>query len=91
MNNLPEAYNLLKEIFALVPVNSENISFFFTKCDANSISNIINLSNLGAKHIYLTQCPPYVINPNLLSTLKSLYHIMPTTVPSKDIEKILAE
>ncbi|MBS5860432.1 hypothetical protein KID03_03270 [bacterium] len=91
VNNLPEAYNLLKEIFALVPVNSENISFFFTKCDANSISNIINLSNLGAKHIYLTQCPPYVINPNLLSTLKSLYHIMPTTVPSKDIEKILAE
>ena len=90
VNNLPEAYNLLKKIFTHIPVNSEKVSFFFTKCDANSISNIINLSNLGAKHICLTQCPPYVVNPNILSTLKHLYHIMLTTTPAKDVEKILS-
>lgn len=89
VNNLPAAYKLVKDIFKTIPVNSDKISFFFTKCDANSITNMINLSNAGAKNIFLSQCPPYVINPNILETLNTLYHIMPTTTPSKDIEKII--
>lgn len=88
VNNLPEAYNILKEIFIQIPISSDKVSFFFTKCDANSISNIINLSNMSAKHIFLAQCPPYVVNPNILSTLKNLYRILPTSTPQKDIEII---
>lgn len=89
VNNLPAAYKIVKDLFKTVPVDSDKISFFFTKCDSISISNMINLSNLGAKNIFLSQCPPYVINPNILETLNTLYHIMPTTTPAKDVEKII--
>lgn len=87
--NLPAVYRVLLEIFKSLPVKSEKIYFFFTKCDSNSISNIINLSNLGAKNIFLTQCPPYVINPNILSTLKNIYNIKPATTAEDDSKGIV--
>ncbi len=86
VNNLPSVYKILKLLFENVPVNSEKLAFFFTKCDVNSISNIINLSLTGAKNIFLTQCQPYIINPNVINMLKSLYGIIPATSPSIDIK-----
>ena len=90
VNNLPSVYKILKNLFELVPINSEKLSFFFTKCDVNSISNLINLSLMGAKNIFLTQCQPYVINPNVINMLKSLYGIIPASNPSNDIKHILS-
>jgi len=86
VNNLPSAYKLLKELFELIPVSSEKLSFFFTKCDVNSISNIINLSAMGAKKIFLTHCQPYIINPNVISMLKTLYNIIPASTPNHDVK-----
>ena len=86
--NLPSVYRLLLELFKEIPISSDKLIFFFTKCDANSISNIINLSNLGAQKIFLSQCPPYIINPSIITTLKTLYNINTTTTPTEDLKKI---
>lgn len=91
VNNLPSVYKILKLLFEKVPVNSEKLAFLFTKCDVNSISNIINLSLVGVKNIFLTQCQPYVINPNIISMLKSIYGIIPTSSPSVDIKYLHRE
>lgn len=87
--NLPIAYNVVHKLLEYIEVNSSALSFFFTKCDFNSISNIISLSNLGAKKIFLSPCPSYVINPNILNTLKDFYNINITSTPSEDVKKIL--
>ena len=87
-NNLPAIYKVLLVIFNQIPIDSEYIAFFFSKCDANSISNIINLSNLGAKKIFLSQCPPNTLNPNLLSTLKNIYNVNTISTPKDDLKLI---
>lgn len=88
-NNRPIVYDILTRFFELIPVDSDRISFFLTKCDITSISNMINLKENGAKNIYLTQCPPNIINPAVLSSLSDIYNIKATSNPKEDIENIL--
>lgn len=68
-------YKTLTIIFNKIPLNSDNLYFYLTRCDVNSLSNIINLKNRGAKNIYLSACPPMVINPAVLNVFKKMYDI----------------
>ena len=88
VNNLPLVYGVLRYLFDKVPADSPDITFFLTKCDAGSISKIIALKENGAKNIFLSQCPPNVINPSVLSTLESTYGIKTTTTPEADSKMI---
>ena len=67
--------NILSCIFNKVPLNSDILYLYFTKCDFNSLSNIIYLKNKGAKNIYLSACQPNIINPAVLNVFKKLYNI----------------
>lgn len=88
VNNLALAYSVLRYLFDKVPSDSKRVSFFLTKCDACSISKIIELKENGAKNIFLSHCPPNVINPSVLSTLEKTYGIRTTTSPEADAKKI---
>lgn len=68
-------YEALQIIFDIIPINSDNLYFYLTKCGVNSLSNIINLKNRGAKNIYLSNCPPMVINPAVLNVFRKMYDI----------------
>ena len=68
-------YNVLQIIFEKIPVDSDKLVFFLTKCDINSLSNIINLKNNGAKNIFLSDCPPMVINPAVLKSFSELFQV----------------
>ena len=88
VNNLPAVYSVMRKIFQKIDISSERLTFFLTKCDPGAVSNMINLYNAGAGQIFLSQCPSYIINPNIQGSLKNLYGIIPTTNPQNDIEKI---
>ena len=88
VSNLPSVYNVMNKIFKKIDITSDRLAFFLTKCDPGGVSNMINLHNAGAKQIFLSQCPSYVINPNIQSLLKNLYGIIPTTTPQIDLDKI---
>lgn len=88
VNNQPMAYKVLKYLFELIPVNSKRISFFITKCEAASITKLIALKENGAKNIFISQCPPNVINPSVLSTLEKIYGIRATTTPETDVKNL---
>lgn len=90
-NDYPLIYGILHKIFEKIPVTSEKIVFFLTKCDVNSLSNIINLKNSGAKNIFLSECPPTVINPAVLRAFNKIYEIQPITNAKDDIKKIKEE
>lgn len=85
-NDYPQIYGVLQKVFEKIPVNSEKLAFLLTKCDVNSFSNIINLKNEGAKNIFLSDCPPTVINPSVLSAFNKIYDIYPITTPEEDLK-----
>jgi hydroxylamine reductase len=85
-NNYAILYNILQKIFEKIPINSEKLSFFMTKCDVNSLSNIINLKNKGAQNIFLSDCPPLVINPSVFKAFVNLLKIHNITTPKADLE-----
>lgn len=87
-NDYAILYNVLKMIFEKIPVDSDKLAFFLTKCDINSLSNIINLKNKGAKHIFLSDCPPLVINPAVLREFTKLFGVKHINNPKDDISNI---
>lgn len=84
-NDYAILYNVLRIIFEKIPVNSDKLAFFLTKCDINSLSNIINLKNKGAKHIFLSDCPPLVINPAVLREFTSMFGVNHISNPKDDL------
>lgn len=79
-------YDVLHKIFDKIPVSSSKLMFFLTKCDINSLSNIINLKNNGAKQIFLSDCPPTVVNPAVLRAFAKFFEIKNITTPENDLQ-----
>lgn len=89
VNNLPLIYGVAEQLFKKIPVNSDRIAFFLTRCDVSSISNMLGLKLNGAKNIFLSKCPPNAMNPSVLKTLEEDYNIHLTSTPKDDIERIV--
>lgn len=90
-NDYSILYSALLTIFEKIPIDSDKLVFFLTKCDVNSLSNMINLKNMGAKEIFLSDCPPLVINPAVLRAFIKLYNINEITTPKEDLKKLNIE
>ena len=88
-NNRPLVYSVLIKLFDFIPITSERLAFFVTRCDVTSISSMINLKEKGAKNVFLTQCPPNVINPAILASLDSVYGIKTALNAKNDLNEIL--
>lgn len=87
-NYLPLENFVLYKLFEKIPIDANNIYFFFTNCDVMTISNIITLEKHNAKNIYMANCPPTFINPPVFYSFQKFYNIKLTTNPTKDIEGI---
>lgn len=88
VNSLPLIYGILKRLFAKIPSNSDRVSFFLTKCDVAEISKIISLKQNGVKKIYLSHCPPNVINPSVTATLEAAFGVKTTSDPRIDAKNL---
>ena len=88
-NNFPIQLAVLNMLFNKIPVTDSRYIFFLTKCDSNTLSSIISLKNMGAKNIYLSDCPPTVINPAIMNSFTQLYKINNMTNPTNDLKNIL--
>lgn len=65
------------------------ITAFFPKCDRNSISQMIYLSEQEKTNVYVGKCAPIMLNPSLMTVLQDMFHIEGITFAKKDLEKIL--
>lgn len=90
-NYVPLATNILKKLFAKYSITSDKLVFFFTTCDVMTISSIVMLSSLGAKKIYMAQCPPTLVNPSVYETFNKTFNINTTTTVKEDLQKIRNE
>lgn len=87
-NNFPMQLMILDLLFERIPVDSGQITFFLTKCDANTLSSMISLKEMGAKNLYLSDCPPTIINPTIMNSFMQLYSVNEMNNPQKDLENI---
>ena len=81
-------YRILEKIFPFTFKNGVKISLFLAKCNKHTISNVINLKNMGVDNIFLNKCSPVMLNPTLTDTLKKVYDINPTTTVKEDLKII---
>lgn len=88
-NNFPLQLKILDLFFEKIPHNSDKVTFFLTKCDSNTISIMISLKESGAQKIYLSNCPPTIINPAVMNQFIKLYAINPITNAKNDLKNIL--
>lgn len=82
-------YKLLKRLNDKIPLNEINLSIFLTRCDKHTISNLLYLKNLGVKNVYICKCPPTLITPSIVQTLKEVFGIKELTEAKKDLEETL--
>ncbi len=87
-NNYAVMCAILQKIYEKIPVHSEKLVFFMTKCDISSLSYTVNLKNKGAKNIFLSECPPMVINPVVLKSFINIYGMCKMTTPKQDFDEI---
>ena len=87
-NFCPLVINLLSKFFENYSVSSDNIYFFFPTCDVLTISNIITLNSENAKHIYMADCSPTLLNPSIFTTFRKLYNVKLTGDVYKDLSNI---
>lgn len=87
-NYIPLVSRILNSFFEKFSHSCGNIVFFFTTCDVMTISSIVLLKNIGAKHLYMAQCPPTIINPAVFETFKNEYNIENTTTAKNDLSNI---
>ena len=88
-NNFPLLTSVLSILFDKFSIKSDNLTIFLTKCDSNTMSIMVNLKQLGAKNIYLANCPPTIINPAVMNSFMNLYSIKPVTDAKTDLDSIL--
>lgn len=84
-------YKILKRINKKKPLNEINITTFITKCDKNTIANLLYLKQIGIKNVYTCKCPTTLINPMVMKTLEDSFDIKEFSNPQKDINDTLKD
>ncbi len=65
------------------------ITVFIPKCDRNSISQMVYLSEQSNTKVYVGKCAPIILNPTLISTLKETFSINSLSSAKKDLDEII--
>ena len=82
-------YYAIIRIFEFVLNFNLPITVFIPKCEKNSISQMIYLSNIDKTKVYVGKCLPILLNPSLIKTLFLTFGIKSICTAKKDLEEIL--
>ena len=81
-----DSFSIMR-IFDYVKTLGLDMRIFFPKCDRNTISQMIYLSEFDKVNVNIGKCTPIILNPTLLNTLESSFNIVGTSSAKKDLEK----
>lgn len=82
-------FKVLAKLQQKIDIKQVNISVFLTRCDKNTISNLLYLKHIGIKNVYMCKCPPTLINPVIIETLQESFDIKELSTAKEDLERIL--
>ena len=86
INTCFDYYSIIK-IFEGVKNYGLPIKFFVPKCEKNSISQMIYISEFDNVKVFVGKCTPIILNPSLINTLLSTFNISVITSAKKDLEE----
>ena len=88
VNTCFDSYSMLKFYDEIKKYNLP-ITVFVPKCDKNSISQMIYLSENESTDVFVGKCTPIILNPSLMNTLQEIFQIKGLTTAKKDVERII--
>lgn len=87
INTCYDSYSMIK-IFEEIKKLSLPITVFVPKCDKNSISQMIYLTEHKNTEVFVGKCTPIILNPSLMNTLQDVFCIKGISSAKKDLEQI---
>lgn len=90
VNSCYDSFSMIK-FYEEIKAFDIPISAFFPKCDRNTISQMIYLSQNPKTHVFVGKCAPIILNPSLMTVLQDMFKIDGITSAKKDLEKIRGE
>lgn len=84
-------YQSLKIITRKVEMEKLDLIALFTRCDAHTIPNLLNLKYMGVKKLYFADCSPTLINPSIVEAVRDMFGIKNYTNPKMDLQDMLAD
>ena len=87
INTCYDSYSMIK-IFEEIKDLNLPITVFVPKCDKNSISQMIYLTEHKNTKVFVGKCTPIILNPSLMNTLQDVFYIKGISSAKKDLEQI---
>lgn len=84
-------YKALKVLTKKISMSDLKPNILYTRCDALTIPNILQIKFMGAEKIYATDCSPHLINPSVVETVREMYGIKRYTNPKADLDEMLKD
>lgn len=85
-------YKILEKLKTSLDLNKVPVSLFMTQCNLHTISHLFNIKQIGLKNIYLPECSPNIITPNMINFLSDKFGFRQISKnPKKDLKKLCAE
>ena len=78
----------LIKIFDEIHKSEFPITVFMPKCNRNTISEMIYLSNFKNTAVYVGKCTPILLNPSLIQTLQDIFSIKEIKTAKEDLKEI---
>lgn len=88
INTCFDSFGLIKIYNEIKNLNLP-ITVFIPKCDRNTISQMIYLTENKNTKVFVGKCTPIILNPSLITTLKQTFKINGITTAKKDLEIIM--
>lgn len=88
INTCFDSFGLIK-VYNEIKDSGLPITVFVPKCDRNTISQMIYLTENKNTRVFVGKCTPIILNPSLISTLKQIFEINGITTAKKDLEIIM--
>ena len=93
LNSEYDTYIIAKITESVSQITKLSITVFFPMCNRHTISKIIYIVSKHKNNvdIYLGQCTPIMLNPNLITTFRKMFKVEEFSTVKHDLEKILTK
>ena len=86
LNACFDEYSVIKIVEGVRNITSVPQILIFPRCGRHTISQMLYFSGQDNLKIYVGKCTPVILNPNMITTLSSVFGIHGLTSVKKDIE-----
>lgn len=81
-------YAIIKIAEKIKNISKTKLSIFIPQCGRNAVSKMIYLSSVLNAGVFIGNCNPAILNPNIIKTLKEVFNIKEMTTAQNDFKII---